>query len=64
MGRKRAQIDVTLKLLLDCGDLRPGNGVLQVSTREQTRSADLSRDGIIVFEGKEDVVGGGEMGRW
>lgn len=52
MGRKRAQIDVTLKLLLDIGDVRPGQGVLHVTTRDQTRQADLKPDGTITFEGK------------
>lgn len=51
MGRKRAQMDVTLKLLLDTGNVRPGNGVLHVSTRDQTRHADLHEDGMITFEG-------------
>jgi len=51
MGRKRAQMDVTLKLLLDAGDVRPGIGVLHVSTRDQTRHADLNEDGMISFEG-------------
>jgi len=51
MGRKRAQMDVTLKLLLDAGDVRPGSGVLHVSTRDQTRHADLNEDGMISFEG-------------
>lgn len=44
-------MDVTLKLLLDAGDIRPGIGVLHVSTRDQTRHADLNEDGMISFEG-------------
>lgn len=51
MGRCRAQMDVTLKLLMDIGDIRPGNGVLHVSTRDQTRHADLDEEGIITFQG-------------
>lgn len=57
MGRKRAQMDVTLKLLLDNGTVKPGNGVLHVSTRDQTRHADLLEDGMITFEGTTPCTG-------
>eukprot|EP00210_Caulerpa_lentillifera_P004830 g4611.t1 len=51
MGRKRAQLDVSLKLLLDSGEIESGHEVLQVASREETRYGDLHPDGSIVFEG-------------
>lgn len=55
MGRKRAQLDVSLKLLLESGEIEPGREVLQVASREETRHGDLNPDGSIVFEGKQCI---------